>query len=125
MVQYLTFGNYGQLTATGDLTLPTSLIKTQATTSDQKSEIVINNGGTLAAEGKLELQNFDASNGLTLDAATLQAATLKLTLEDADVSNGNSAILKDGYYVVTSGLSTNAENGVIVSGSNARFYLVA
>ena len=114
-------GTSGQLTATGDLTLPTSLIKTQATTSGQKSEIVLKNSGTLAAEGKLELQNFDASNGLTLDAATLQAATLKLTLEDADVS-GNSAILKDGYYVVTSGLSTNAENGVIVSGSNARFY---
>ena len=114
-------GTSGQLTATGDLTLPTSLIKTQATTSGQKSEIVLKNSGTLAAEGKLELQNFDVSNGLTLDAATLQAATLKLTLEDADVS-GNSAILKDGYYVVTSGLSTNAENGVIVSGSNARFY---
>ena len=115
------FGNYGQLTATGDLTLPTSLIKTQATTSNQKSEIVINNGGTLAAEGMLELQNFDASNGLTIDHATLQAATLKLTLDDASAS-GNSAILNEGYYVVTSGLSTNAENGVIVSGSNARFY---
>lgn len=115
------FGNYGQLTATGDLTLPTNLIKTTKTTSNQKSEIVINNGGTLAAEGMLELQKFDASNGLTLDHATLQAATLKLTLDDANAS-GNSAILKDGYYVVTSGLSTNAENGVIVSGSNARFY---
>lgn len=50
----------------------------------------------------------------------MQAATLKLTLEDANAS-GNSAILKEGYYVVTSGLSTNAENGVIFSGSNARF----
>lgn len=111
-------GSGSQLTAAGDLTLPTSLIKTQA---GQTSEIVLADGATLAAEDKLELQKFDASNGLTLDAATLQASTLKLTLEDADVS-GNSAILKDGYYVVTSGLSTNAENGVIVSGSNARFY---
>ena len=111
-------GSGSQLTAAGDLTLPTSLIKTQA---GQTSEIVLADGGTLAAEGKLELQNFDASNGLTLaEHATLQAATLKLTLEDANAS-GNSAILKEGYYVVTSGLSTNAENGVIFSGSNARF----
>ncbi len=115
------FGNYGRLTATGDLTLQTSLIKGQATSSGQTSEIVLKDGGTIAAEGKLELQNFDASNGLTLAGhATLQAATLKLTLEDANAS-GNSAILKEGYYVVTSGLSTNAENGVIFSGSNARF----
>ena len=114
-------GTSGQLTATGDLTLPTSLIKTQATTSGQKSEIVLGNNGTLAAEGQLELQKFDASNGLTLGAATLQASTLKLTLDDASAS-GNSAILKDGYYVVSSGLSTNAEKGVIVSGSSARFY---
>ena len=114
-------GSGSQLTATGDLTLPTSLIKGQATTSGQKSEIVLGNNGTLAAEGKLELQNFDASNGLTLGTATLQASTLKLTLDNANAS-ANSAILKEGYYVVTSGLSTNAEKGVIVSGSNARFY---
>ena len=114
-------GSGSQLTATGDLTLPTSLIKGQATTSGQKSEIVLGNNGTLAAEGKLELQNFDASNGLTLGTATLQASTLKLTLDDASAS-AKSAILKEGYYVVTSGLSTNAEKGVIVSGSNARFY---
>ncbi|WP_156907561.1 autotransporter domain-containing protein [Anaerobiospirillum succiniciproducens] len=115
-------GTYGQLTATGDLTLPTSLIKGQATTSGQKSEIVLGNNGTLAAEGKLELQNFDASNGLTLAGAdaTLQASTLKLTLENANAS-GKSAILKTGHYVVTSGLSTNAENGVVVSGAKAKF----
>ena len=115
-------GSGSQLTAAGDLTLPTNLIKNSATTSDQKSEVILANGGTLAAEGKLEIQKF-ATTGLTLAGAdaTLQAATLKLTLDDASAS-GNSAILKEGYYVVTSGLSTNAENGVIVSGSNARFY---
>lgn len=113
-------GSGSQLTATGDLTLPTSLIKGQATTSGQKSEIVLGNNGTLAAEGKLELQNFDASNGLTLGTATLQASTLKLTLEEANAS-ANSAILKDGHYVVTAGLDTNAGKGVVVSGANAKF----
>ena len=113
-------GSGAELTATGDLTLPTSLIKGQATTSGQKSEIVLGNNGTLAAEGKLELQNFDASNGLTLGTATLQASTLKLTLEEANAS-ANSAILKDGHYVVTAGLDTNAGKGVVVSGANAKF----
>ncbi|MDO4675364.1 MAG: autotransporter domain-containing protein [Anaerobiospirillum succiniciproducens] len=110
-------GSGSQLTAAGDLTLPTSLIKTQA---GQTSEIVLADGGTLAAEGKLELQNFDASNGLTLGTATLQASTLKLTLDNANAS-ANSAILKDGHYVVTAGLDTNAGNGVVVSGANAKF----
>ena len=114
-------GSGSQLTAAGDLTLPTNLIKNSATTSDQKSEVILANGGTLAAEGKLEIQKF-ATTGLTLAGAdaTLQASTLKLTLDNADAS-ANSAILKDGHYVVTSGLSTNAENGVIVSGSKAKF----
>ena len=110
-------GSGSQLTAAGDLTLPTSLIKTQA---GQTSEIVLADGGTLAAEGKLELQNFDASNGLTIDHATLQASTLKLTLDNANAS-ANSAILKDGHYVVTAGLDTNAGKGVVVSGANAKF----
>ncbi len=114
-----------QLTAAGDLTLKdAALIKTQATSTPntQKAEIVLANGATLAAEGTLELQKFDATNGLTLAGAdaTLQAGTLTLTLQDANAS-GNSAILKTGHYVVTSGLSTNAENGVVVSGSNAKF----
>ena len=114
-------GSGAELTVLGNFTLPTSLIKNSATTSDQKSEVILANGGTLAAEGKLELQNFDASNGLTLAGhATLQAATLKLTLEDANAS-GNSANLKDGHYVVTAGLDTNAGKGVVVSGANAKF----
>ncbi|MCK0514921.1 autotransporter domain-containing protein [Anaerobiospirillum sp. NML120448] len=114
-----------QLTATGDLTLQdAALIKTQATSTPntQKAEIVLANGATLAAEGTLELQKFDATNGLTLAGkdATLQAGTLKLTLQDADAS-GNSAILQTGHYVVTAGLDTNAGKGVVVSGSNAKF----
>ena len=114
-------GSGAELTVLGNFTLPTSLIKNSATTSDQKSEVILANGGTLAAEGKLEIQKF-ATAGLTLAGsdATLQASTLKLTLEDADAS-ANSAILKTGHYVVTSGLSTNAENGVVVSGANAKF----
>lgn len=114
-----------QLTAAGDLTLKdAALIKTQATSTPntQKAEIVLANGATLAAEGTLELQKFDATNGLTLAGAdaTLQAGTLKLTLEDANAS-GNSAILNTGHYVVTAGLDTNAGKGVVVSGSNAKF----
>ena len=114
-----------QLTATGDLTLQdAALIKTQATSTPntQKAEIVLANGATLAAEGTLELQKFDATNGLTLAGkdATLQAGTLKLTLQDADAS-GNSAILQTGHYVVTAGLDTNAGKGIVVSGSNAKF----
>ena len=116
-------GSGSQLTAAGDLTLKdAALIKNTATTTDPKSEIVLANGATLAAEGTLELQKFDATNGLTLAGAnaTLQAGTLKLTLEESAAS-GASAILKDGHYVVTAGLDTNAKNGVIVSGSNAKF----
>ena len=112
-----------QLTAAGDLTLQNAaLIKDSGTGSNQKSEIVLADGATLAAEGTLELQKFNATNGLTLAGkdATLQAGTLKLTLQDADAS-GNSAILKTGHYVVTAGLDTNAKNGVVVSGSNATF----
>ena len=115
-------GSGSQLTAAGDLTLQaTSLIKNTATTTDPKSEIVLANGATLAAEGTLELQKFGTA-GLTLAGAnaTLQAGTLKLTLEDANAS-GNSAILKDGHYVVTAGLDTNAGKGIVVSGSNAKF----
>ena len=113
-----------QLTAAGDLTLKdATLIKKTATTTPntQKAEIVLANGATLAAEGTLELQKF-ATAGLTLAGAdaTLQAGTLKLTLQDADAS-GNSAILKTGHYVVTAGLDTNAKNGVVVSGSDAKF----
>ena len=115
-------GSGAELTVLGNFTLPTNLIKNSGTTSNQKSEVILANGGTLAAEGKLELQNFDASNGLTLAGAdaTLQASTLKLTLENANAS-ANSAILKDGHYVVTAGLDTNAGKGVVVSGSNAKF----
>lgn len=114
-------GTYGQLTVLGNFTLPTNLIKNSGTTSNQKSEVILANGGTLAAEGKLELQKF-ATTGLTLAGsdATLQASTLKLTLEDANAS-GNSANLKDGHYVVTAGLDTNAGKGVVVSGANAKF----
>ena len=114
-----------QLTATGDLTLQdAALIKTQATSTPntQKAEIVLANGATLAAEGTLELQKFNATNGLSLAGkdATLQAGTLKLTLEE-NAASGNSAILKDGHYVVTAGLDTNAGKGVVVSGANATF----
>ena len=116
-------GSGSQLTAAGDLTLKDdALIKTTATSGTQKAEIVLANGATLAAEGTLELQKFDATNGLTLAGkdATLQAGTLKLTLEESAAS-GASAILKDGHYVVTAGLDTNAGKGVVVSGSNAKF----
>ena len=116
-------GSGSQLTAAGDLTLKdAALIKNTATTQDQKSEIVLANGATLAAEGTLELQKFNATNGLTLAGkdATLQAGTLKLTLEE-NAASGASAILKDGHYVVTAGLDTNAGKGVVVSGSNAKF----
>ena len=112
-----------QLTAVGDLTLKdAALIKDSGTTSNQKSEIILKDGATLATEGTLELQKFDATNGLTLAGAdaTLQAGTLKLTLEESAAS-GASAILKDGHYVVTAGLDTNAGKGVVVSGSNAKF----
>ena len=110
-----------KVTAAGDLTLKVAaLIKDSGTQSDQKAEIILADGATLAAEGTLELQKFDKTNGLTLAGkdATLQAGTLKLTLDESAAS-GASAILNKGHYVVTSGLSTNAENGVIVSGSNA------
>lgn len=116
-------GSGSQLTATGDLTLKDdALIKDSGTTSNQTSEIILKDGATLAAEGTLELQQFNATTGLTLASAntTLQAGTLKLTLQDADAS-GNSAILKDGHYVVTAGLDTNAGKGVVVSGSDAKF----
>ena len=112
-------GSGSQLTAAGDLTLQKpDLIKTQ---TGQTSEIVLADGGTLAAEGKLEIQKF-ATTGLTLAGAdaTLQASTLKLTLENANAS-GKSAILKTGHYVVTAGLDTNAGKGVVVSGANAKF----
>lgn len=116
-------GSGSQLTAAGDLTLPTpNVIKSAATVYGQISEIVLADSGTLAAEGKLEIQKFDASTGLTLTGAdtTFQAGTLTLTLENTSTA-GASATLKTGHYVVTSGLSTNAENGVIVSGSDAKF----
>ena len=116
-------GSGSQLTAAGDLTLKdANLIKTQATaTANQKSEIVLADGATLAAEGTLELQKF-ATAGLTLAGAdaTLQAGTLKLTLADTD-KDTNAATLKSGHYVVTAGLDTNAKNGVVVSGSDAKF----
>ena len=116
-------GSGSQLTAAGDLTLKNAnLIKKTATANNQKSEIVLVNGATLAVEGTLELQKFDKTDGLTLAGAdaTLHADTLTLTLDEANAS-GNSATLKDGHYVVTSVLSTNAENGVVISGSNAKF----
>lgn len=118
-------GSGSKVTATGDLTLKdAALIKTQATTTPntQKAEIVLANGATLAAEGTLELQKFNATNGLTLAGkdATLQAGTLKLTLEESAAS-GASAILNKGHYVVTAGLDTNAGKGIVVSGSNAKF----
>ena len=117
-------GSGSQLTAAGDLTLQdAALIKTQATSTPntQKAEIVLANGATLAAEGTLELQKFGTA-GLTLAGAnaTLQAGTLKLTLEE-NAASGASAILKDGHYVVTAGLDTNAGKGVVVSGNNAKF----
>ena len=108
-----------QLTAAGDLTLQDdALIRSSAATTP-KAAIILKDGATLAAEGTLELQKFETT-GLTLASAntTLQAGTLKLTLDESAAS-GASAILNKGHYVVTSGLSTNAENGVIVSGSNA------
>ena len=111
-----------QLTAAGDLTLKDdALIRSSAATTDPKAAIILKDGATLAAEGTLELQKFETA-GLTLASAntTLQAGTLKLTLEDANAS-GNSAILKDGHYVVTAGLDTNAGKGIVVSGSNAKF----
>ena len=113
-----------QLTAAGDLTLKdATLIKKTATTTPntQKAEIVLANGATLAAEGTLELQKF-ATAGLTLAGAdaTLQAGTLKLTLDESAAS-GASAILQTGHYVVTAGLDTNAGKGVVVSGANATF----
>lgn len=117
-------GSGSQLTAAGDLTLKDTdvLIKPQATTQDQKSEIVLSGGATLAAEGTLELQKFNATNGLTLASSgtTLQAGTLKLTLSDTD-KDTNAATLKTGHYVVTAGLDTNAKNGVVVSGPDAKF----
>ena len=117
-------GSGSQLTAAGDLTLKdAALIKNTATTAqNQKSEIILADGATLAAEGTLELQKFNATTGLTLAGkdATLQAGTLKLTLEERAAS-GASAILKDGHYVVTAGLDTNAGKGVVVSGANATF----
>ena len=111
-----------QLTATGDLTLQDDvLIRSSAATTDPKAAIILKDGATLAAEGTLELQKFETA-GLALASAntTLQAGTLKLTLQDADAS-GNSAILQTGHYVVTAGLDTNAGKGVVVSGSNAKF----
>lgn len=116
-------GSGSQLTAAGDLTLQdAALIKTTAATTGRNSDIFLDNGATLAAEGTLELQKFDATTGLTLAGkdATLQAGTLKLTLADTDAS-GNSAILQTGHYVVTAGLDTNAGKGVVVSGANATF----
>ena len=115
-------GSGSQLTAAGDLTLKAALIKTTAATTGRNSDIFLDNGATLAAEGTLELQKFDKTNGLTLAGkdATLQAGTLKLTLADTDAS-GNSAILQTGHYVVTAGLDTNAGKGVVVSGANATF----
>ena len=112
-----------KVTAAGDLTLKVAaLIRDSGTQSDQKAEIILADGATLAAEGTLELQQFNATTGLTLASAntTLQAGTLKLTLEESAAS-GASAILNKGHYVVTAGLDTNAKNGVVVSGSDAKF----
>ena len=40
---------------------------------------------------------------------------------DENAASGASAILKNGHYVVTAGLDTNAGKGVVVSGANATF----
>ena len=107
-----------KITATGNLTLsaPTLLAKAAGTTA----QIVLEDSGTLAVVDTLEIQKFDKDNGLTLNAnSTLQAGILKLTLEEAN--KANAAILKDGHYVVTKGLETNGEKGVIISGSSANF----
>lgn len=110
-----------QLTAAGDLTLKDDALIMSSAATTPKAAIILKNGATLAAEGTLELQKFETT-GLTLASAktTLQAGTLKLTLEEANASS-NSAILKSGHYVVTAGLDTNAKNGVVVSGSDAKF----
>ena len=107
-----------KVTATGNLTLsaPTLLAKAAGNTA----QIVLEDSGTLAVVDTLEIQKFDKDNGLTLNAnSTLQAGVLKLTLEEAN--KANAAILKDGHYVVTKGLETNGEKGVIISGSSANF----
>ena len=107
-----------KITATGNLTLsaPTLLAKAAGNTA----QIVLEDSGTLAVVDTLEIQKFDKDNGLTLNAnSTLQAGILKLTLEEAN--KANAAILKDGHYVVTKGLETNGEKGVIISGSSANF----
>lgn len=113
-----------KLSVTGNLTLsdPTLIVKT-ATAANQTSEIVLSGSGTLAVADTLELQKFDATNGLTINTnATLQAGTLKLMLEETAAS-GNAAILKDGHFVITNGLETNAEKGLVVSGANSTFDL--
>ena len=110
-----------QLTAAGDLTLQDDALIMSSAATTQNAAIILKDGATLAAEGTLELQKFETA-GLALASAntTLQAGTLKLTLADTD-KDTNAATLKSGHYVVTAGLDTNAKNGVIVSGSDAKF----
>ena len=109
-----------KLSVTGNLTLsdPALLAKQAGTTS----QITLADNGTLAVADTLELQKFDATNGLTINTnATLQAGTLKLTLEEANKTG--EAILKDGHFVITKGLETNAKKGLVVSGAAAHFDL--
>lgn len=116
-------GSGSTLNVTGDLTLQSgSLIKSTAAAGSQKAEIVLSGGAKMIVAGELGIQKFDKTNGLNLGDPTtrLQVGTLSLNLADTDVS-GSSAILKSGNYVVTSGLSSNAEKGVVLSGSDVKF----
>ena len=112
-----------KLSATGSLTLAdASLLVNQATTNNQTSQIVLADSGTLAVADTLEIKNL-TTNGLEINTdATLQAGTLKLMLKETDAS-GNAATLKSGHFVITKGLETNAEKGLVVSGANSKFDL--